>query len=214
MKIKIFFWVLAVIVTAVGLYIWMGQTQPVVSSESVRPETNAAEKKTLIDSPQQPKAPRIQSQQFSDASENPAYSLPGSPVVTTESGESITLDLLFEMPPADKGIYRYGNELYTYDMHTAVFTHIPNGDAATFKIVPGAFSFNLYAKDKSQVYCRGEILAGADATTFTEIPDWSEALNNRSMKYVVPDRGSYTNYLFYQDKNHQYVFGECSPYTP
>lgn len=153
------------------------------------------------------KAPVIQNQRLFSATknENPAYSLPDNPSVTTKDGQTIQLELLFEIPSADKGIYRYSNELYSYDMSAYTLTHLANSDAASFEIVPGGFSFDLYAKDKSNVYCRGEVLAGADSKTFKEIPDWNQNMS----KYLTPNN----DYIFYEDKDHQYVFGECAPAT-
>jgi len=182
MNTKLIMGVAAVLIAGGGLYWWMGQTGA---------------------------APAIAPRQFSDADEDPAFSLPSNPVVTTTSGEEIELMLLMQVPPAGKGIYRYGRELYSYDMSTYAFTRLPNGDASTFEIDPGSFSFPLYAKDKNNVYCMGEVLAGADAATFRAIPDFDPS----DPKFEVQDTGAYTNFLYYQDKANQYVFGECEPYS-
>lgn len=107
-----------------------------------------------------------------------------------------------EVPPAKKGIYSYGPTLYSYDMQMHTFTPLLGGDAATFETLPGPFSFVQYAKDKANVYCNGEILAGADVATFEEIPDWESNMS----KYLTSDG----EYIYYQDKSHQYVYGECA----
>lgn len=143
-------------------------------------------------------APLIEEQELDDG-EPETEGLPQHPTVMTASGNSIALDLLLYMPK--KGMYRYGNEIYTYDMTKHTFTHIDGGDAATFEVLPGAFSFDLYAKDTAHVYCRGEILADADPATFRAIPNWM----NQS-EYRLPDG----DHIYYQDKNHQYAFSACA----
>ncbi len=162
--------------------------------------------KTEVAQTENNQAPSIKSQKLYEYDENPAYSLPGKPTVTTTEGKTIELDLLFEIPKAEKGIYRYGNELYTYDMNTYTITHIENGDAASFETIASSFSFDQYAKDKNNVYCGGEVLVGADVKTFREIPDWFE----NQTKYLTPTGGN----IVYEDKNSQYVYAECTPIKP
>lgn len=45
------------------------------------------------------------------------------------------------------------------------FYIVPNGDPKTFEAILGAYDRALWAKDKSNVYCEGTIIPGADPST-------------------------------------------------
>jgi hypothetical protein len=135
----------------------------------------------------------------------PAPRYPDSVEVKISSGNAITVKKVFESPSGNGNnfaIYEYQNHLYKY--LNGNFTSLQNSDASTYVNIESPFSFEQYAKDKNNVYCYGDILVGADPATFDFIP----AFDTSDKKFHITN----DKYLVYQDKNHQYIYGECKPY--
>ena len=137
-------------------------------------------------------APSIQAQDVSGAFEEQMFLLMQEPVVKTSENKDITLKLLFSRPGGKEsnhiGIFSYEEYLYFYD--NSIFTLVPNGDPGTFEVVSLPLSFDIYSKDKNNVYCGISILQNADSTSFEENPEWFA--NMITEKGVV------------RDKNHTY----------
>lgn len=132
------------------------------------------------------------------------------PNVQTTDGKWIQLKLLKRLPQV--GFYQYGSGLYVYDRYLYTFTHIPNGDAASFENVQSSYDHDAYSKDKNNVYCNGRVVDDADAATFIMIPDWHESkagftsiADFDTWKYRIDDSSSY----HYQDKNWLYGGNTC-----
>ena len=213
MNLKLIFLVAINIVIFVGLVIYgygvmgYGQLTPngepaSAVGESVKDSVESEEAQS-VQKKTEPLAnvPEIEDQDMISADDGPEH-LQGSPWVRTTHGEQIQLKIV-QADYSNWGIYAYGNVLYSWSKVNPEFRHLEGGDAATFTPLSSAFDRDIYAKDKNNVYCRGNVLVGADTATFVTIPDWYAD----SAKYETP-----TGTLFYQDKNHQYAYGQCYPY--
>lgn len=133
-------------------------------------------------------APNIQPQDISGRFEEQMFILMSEPVVKTNENKDITLKLQFSRPGGtdgkNVGIFSYESYLYFYD--SSIFTLIPNGDVSTFEVINLPLSYDIYSKDKNNVYCGISILQNADSATFEENPDW--IANMTTEKGIVRDR--------------------------
>jgi len=164
--------------------------------------------------------PTIQNQDVNYLAEEGPGGVLSSPSVQTVGGATIELKLLKQLPWM--GIYQYGSGLYAYDRKTYTFTYLKNSDAASFESVQNDMQWEVFSRDKVNVYCNGLIMEDIDTATFEMIPDFynSEYLKRSpTSKYVVstsvwPQDGKvYVDaYYTHQDKDFLYTLGKGPAY--